>query len=62
MGGSVEMIPNAVAVAELAVDNQAQTLLMPVATCLGAHDLADEMWTKIGIEFYRMQGTRCTRR
>ena len=31
LGGSVEMIPNPVAIAELAVDKQATTLLMPVA-------------------------------
>lgn len=31
LGGSIGMIPNAVRIAELAVDKQAQTLLMPVA-------------------------------
>src|SRR5947209_2258483 len=31
LGGSIELIPNAVRIAELAVDKQAQTLLMPVA-------------------------------
>ena len=29
LGGSIEMVPNAVGIAELAVDKQAQTLLMP---------------------------------
>ena len=31
LGGSIELIPNAVRIAELAIDKQAQTLLMPVA-------------------------------
>lgn len=31
LGGSIEMIPNAVQTAELTVETQAQTLLMPVA-------------------------------
>jgi ATP-dependent Lon protease len=53
LGGSVEMLPNAVAIAELAVDKQAQTLLMPVAARRQLNDLPDDMWTKIGIEFYK---------
>ena len=53
LGGSVEMLPNAVAVAELAVDKQAQTLLMPVAARKQLNDLPDDMWTKISIEFYK---------
>lgn len=31
LGGSVELIPNAVAIAEVAIEKQATTLLMPVA-------------------------------
>jgi ATP-dependent Lon protease len=31
LGGSIETIPNAIRIAELAVDKQAQTLLMPVS-------------------------------
>jgi ATP-dependent Lon protease len=53
LGGAVEMLPNAVAIAELAVDRQAQTLLMPVSARKQLNDLPDEMWTKIGIEFYK---------
>jgi ATP-dependent Lon protease len=53
LGGSIEMIPNAVALAELAVDKQATTLLMPVAARRQLNDLPDELWTKIGIEFYK---------
>jgi ATP-dependent Lon protease len=53
LGGSIEMIPNAVALAELAVDKQAQTLLMPVAARRQLNDLPDELLTKIKIEFYK---------
>lgn len=53
LGGSVEMLPNAVAIAELAVDKQAATLLMPVAARRQLNDLPDDLWTKINIEFYR---------
>jgi ATP-dependent Lon protease len=53
LGGSIEMIPNAVALAELAVDKQAQTLLMPVAARRQLNDLPDELWTKVKIEFYK---------
>lgn len=52
LGGSVEMIPNPVAVAELAVEKQAKVLLMPVAARRALNDLPDEFWTKISIEFY----------
>jgi hypothetical protein len=31
LGGSVELIPNAARIVELAIDKQAQTILMPVA-------------------------------
>jgi ATP-dependent Lon protease len=53
LGGSIEMIPNAVALAELAVDKQAQTLLMPVAARRQLNDLPDDLWTKVKIEFYK---------
>jgi ATP-dependent Lon protease len=53
LGGSIEMIPNAVGIAELAVDKQAHTLLMPVAARRQLNDLPDELWTKINIEFYK---------
>ncbi len=52
LGGSIELIPNPVAIAELAVDKQAATLLMPVAARRALNDLPDELWTKINIEFY----------
>jgi len=53
LGGSIEMIPNAVALAELAIDKQAQTLLMPVAARRQLNELPDELWTKVKIEFYK---------
>ena len=52
LGGSIEMIPNPVAVAELAVGKQAATLLMPVSARRALNDLPDDLWTKINVEFY----------
>ena len=53
LGGSIEMIPNAVSIAELAIDKQAQTLLMPVAARRQLNDLPDDLWTRISVEFYK---------
>jgi ATP-dependent Lon protease len=53
LGGSVELIPNAVRIAELAIDKQAQTLLMPIAARRQLNELPDEFWTRINIEFYK---------
>ena len=53
LGGSIETIPNAIGIAELAIDKQAQTLLMPVSARRQLNDLPDELWTKINIEFYK---------
>ena len=53
LGGSIEMVPNAVRIAELAVDKQAQTLLIPVSARRQLNDLPDELWTKLNIEFYK---------
>jgi ATP-dependent Lon protease len=53
LGGSLEMVPNPVRIAELAVDKQAQTLLMPVACRRQLAELPDDMWTRISIEFYK---------
>ena len=52
LGGSVEMIPNPVAIAEIAAEKKAQTLLLPVATRRQLNDLPDDIWTKLRIEFY----------
>jgi ATP-dependent Lon protease len=53
LGGSIEMIPNPVRIAELAVDKQAATLLVPVAARRQLNELPDDLWTKISIEFYK---------
>ena len=53
LGGSIEPLANPVAIAELAVDKQATTLLMPVAARRALNDLPDDLWTKVNIEFYR---------
>ncbi len=53
LGGSIDMVPNAVALVEMAADKQAQRILMPVAARRQLHDLPDDLWTKISIEFYK---------
>ena len=52
LGGSVEMLPNPVAIAELSVEKGATTLLMPISARRQLFDLPDELATKISIEFY----------
>jgi len=55
LGGSIEILPNAIKVAEIAIDKRAQTLLLPVSARRQLNDLPDEFWTKLTIEFYRDQ-------
>lgn len=52
LGGSIELIPNPVAIAEIAAEKKATVLLMPVATRRQLNDLPDDIWTKVRIEFY----------
>lgn len=52
LGGSVEMISNPVAVAELAVEKGASQLLMPISSRRQLLDLPDEMATKVNVVFY----------
>ena len=52
LGGSLELLQNPVGIAELAVEKQATTLLVPVASRRALNDLPDELWTKINIEYY----------
>ncbi|HOT96579.1 MAG TPA: BREX system Lon protease-like protein BrxL [bacterium] len=52
LGGSVEMIANPVALAELAVDKKATGLLMPISSRKQLFELPDELATRINIEFY----------
>jgi len=46
------MIPNPVAVAELAVEKGAAQLLMPISSRRQLLELPDEMATKVNIVFY----------
>lgn len=55
LGGSIEILPNAIKVAEIAIDKRAQTLLLPVSARRQLNDLPDEFGTKLTIEFYRDQ-------
>jgi ATP-dependent Lon protease len=52
LGGSVESVYNAVALAELAVEKGASTLLMPVSARRQLFDLSDAMATRVDIQFY----------
>jgi len=52
LGGSVEPIYNATALAELAVEKGASTLLMPVSARRQLFDLSDAMATRVDIQFY----------
>ena len=52
LGGSLERLPDPVAIAELAVDKQAKVLLMPVSARRELMNLPDDLWTKVNIEFY----------
>lgn len=53
LGGSLDLVPNAVALVEIAADKKAQRILMPVAARRQLNDLPDDFWTKISIEFYK---------
>jgi ATP-dependent Lon protease len=53
LGGSLEQLPHILRIAELAIEKQAATLLLPVAARRQLNDLPDDLWTKISIEFYR---------
>ena len=48
----LELIPNPVAVAELAVEKGATQLLMPISSQRQLLDLPDERATKVNIVFY----------
>jgi ATP-dependent Lon protease len=52
LGGSVEMIPNPVSIAELAVEKGATILLMPISSRKQLFNLSDDMATKITIDYY----------
>jgi ATP-dependent Lon protease len=53
VGGAIETVANPVGLAELAVEKNAKSLLMPVSCRRQLFDLSDEMATKLDIEFYQ---------
>ncbi|RYD29402.1 MAG: BREX system Lon protease-like protein BrxL, partial [Verrucomicrobiaceae bacterium] len=53
LGGSIENIPNPVALAELAHEKSATTILMPISTRKQLFQLSDDIATKLNIEFYK---------
>ena len=52
LGGSIEPIYNAVAIAEAAADKGAKLLLMPVATRKQLADIPDEVATRVTVIYY----------
>lgn len=52
LGGSVDLVYNAVNLAELAVEKGATMLLVPLNARKQLNDLSDEMITKINIQYY----------
>ena len=52
LGGSLDMVYNAVNLAEIAVEKGATTLLVPLNARKQLNDLSDEMITKINIQYY----------
>jgi ATP-dependent Lon protease len=52
LGGAIELVYNAVSVAELAIEKGATTLLIPITARRQLNDLSDEMAVKISILFY----------
>ncbi|MDQ3000085.1 MAG: BREX system Lon protease-like protein BrxL [Fibrobacterota bacterium] len=53
LGGSFELLSNPVAIAELAVEKGATTVLIPISARKGLFELPDELATKVNIEFYK---------
>src|SRR5258708_2781256 len=53
LGGSNEMITNAIRISGLSIAKQGPKLLLPVSARPQLNDLPDELWTKISIEFYK---------
>jgi ATP-dependent Lon protease len=52
LGGSLEVIHNAIDVVELAVEKGASLVLMPVTARKQLVDLSDEMATKVNVLYY----------
>lgn len=52
LGGGIDLVPNALSVAELAVEKGASALLVPISARRQLNDLSDEMATKISVLYY----------
>ncbi len=52
LGGGVETVPNAVALAEVAVEKGATILLVPISARRQLNDLSDDMATRISLLYY----------
>jgi len=52
LGGSLDMVYNAVNLAEIAVEKERPTLLIPLNARKQLNDLSVEMITKINIQYY----------
>jgi ATP-dependent Lon protease len=52
LGGSIDLLPNAIDVVELAVEKGASVVLMPVSARKQLFDLSDDMATKVNVLFY----------
>jgi len=52
LGGSLDIVYNAVNLAEIAVEKGATTLLIPLNARKQLNDLSDDMITKINIQYY----------
>lgn len=52
LGGSLDLVYNAVNLAEIAVEKGASTLLIPLNARKQLNDLSDDMITKINIQYY----------
>jgi len=52
LGGGIETLPNAVAIAEVAVEKGATSLLVPISARRQLNDLSDDMATKVSILYY----------
>ena len=52
LGGGLDPVPNAIAVAELAVEKGAGTLLIPIAARRQLNDLSDDMAMRLSILYY----------
>ncbi len=52
LGGSLDLVYNAVNLAEIAVEKGATTLLIPLNARKQLNELSDDMVTKINIQYY----------